>query len=287
MRADAQLESPFAPGSVHVGLDVGGRSVVVAREEIARYAAGTGARVEETDVAPAFLYHSEVFRDVSWYLPNLIGNLHARQEWELFHPMRVGDALRSRVTVVERYAKRGRLYVVAEVLWTDAEGRWLQRSRTHQSFLPEDQVPAGGVVVGRERRPKRRFDTSGSGVEIHSFERRITQEMCDAFSGPARNYHNDREKARELGFPEIVVQGMMPICFVAEILTRRFGGGFLWAGKLDVRLVNVVWLGDVLAARARIREIIPEGERERALLDVWCEKEDGTVALIGQASAIV
>ena len=45
-------------------------------------------------VAPALILHSEVYRDLSWYL-NIFGNLHARQEWELFQPMLVGDRVRT------------------------------------------------------------------------------------------------------------------------------------------------------------------------------------------------
>ena len=49
----------------------------------------------------------------------------------------------------------------------------------------------------------------------------------------------------ELGFPEIVVQGMLSVCLVAEMMTKRFGLGFLYGGKMDLRLVNVVWGNDI------------------------------------------
>ena len=148
----------FFPGEdVYVGRDVAGRTTTVRDADVRRYEEGTGDRHEwyrgaspfGGPVAPALLYHSEVYRDLGWYLPNLIGNLHARQEWQLFHPMRIGDTLRSQVTVVERYRKRNRDYVVNEVLITDVDGRWLQRSRTHQSFLIDD--PSDAVVVDKHR----------------------------------------------------------------------------------------------------------------------------------------
>jgi acyl dehydratase len=110
--------------------------------------------------------------------------------------------------------------------------------------------------------------------------------MCEAFSGPSRNYHTDVEMARALGFPDIVVQGMMSVCFVADLVTERYGVGFLAAGKLDVRLVNVVWPGDAITARGRVRERVAEGTRTRVHLDVWCSKPDGTVTVVGTASAL-
>jgi acyl dehydratase len=268
-------------------MDLGGRQFTVSTTDVARYIAGTGTANVPSSYAPPLLYHSEVYRDLRWYLPNIIGNLHARQEWELFHPMRVGDTVRSRSTVVDRYRKRDRLYVVNEVLLTDGDGRWLQRSRTHQSFLADN--PDDGLVVDRDRekRPERRFAVGeGDGEEIAAQERTITAAMCEAFSGPGRNYHTDREMAQALGFPDIVVQGMMSICFLSDIMTARFGLGWPCGGRFDVRLVNVVWAGDTLTARGKIRERLREGTRERIVLDVWCAKADGTVATVGTASAI-
>jgi acyl dehydratase len=101
-----------------------------------------------------------------------------------------------------------------------------------------------------------------------------------------KSYHTDQEMARALGFPDIVVQGMMSVCFVADLMTKRYGVGFLSAGKLDVRLVNVVWPGDAIAAEGKVREVVGEGSRQRAHVDVWCAKEDGTVTIVGTASAI-
>jgi len=278
----------FAPQEVHVGQDVGGRDVRVSDADVDRYRHGTAGDDLPTDRAPALCYHSEVYRDLAWYLPNLIGNLHARQEWELFHPLRVGDPVRSHVTVVERYRKRNRDYVVAEVLWTTPAGRWLQRSRTHQSFVADDPGNALVVDKDRERRPDRRFELpAGPGETLPPRTRTVTHDMCQTFSGPTRNYHTDREMARALGFPDIVVQGMMSVCFVADALALRYGAGWHHGGKLDVRLVNVVWPGDTITARGLVREIVPEGARQRALLDIWSTKADGTVTVIGTASALL
>jgi hypothetical protein len=145
------------------------------------------------------------------------------------------------------------------------------------------------VVVDRdrERRADRRFEVPETGDDLPLLPRRVTVAMCEAFSGPSKNYHNDRESARMLGFPDIVVQGMMSVCFVADALAARFGAGWHAGGKLDVRLVNVVWVDDVVTARGRIRETAPEGAGTRALLDVWASKGDGTVAVVGSASALL
>lgn len=286
----------FDHHDVYVGKDIGGREIRITPEIIATYQAGTGDEHSwyrgsspfGGAIAPALLLHSEVYRDLSWYLPNLVGNLHAKQEWELFAPMPVGGLVRTRSTVVERYRKRNRDYIVNEVLVTDSDGRWLQRSRTHQSFLSDTPDPSGDVVdKSREKRSDRRFEIGGgAGARLTPVTRHITLAMCDAFSGPAKNYHNDREMARMLGFPDVVVQGMMSICFVSEVMTHAFGAGWFLGGKLSLNLVNVVWGEEAITTCGQIREQAPEGKLTRVHVDVWGEKPDGTKTVIGTASAL-
>jgi acyl dehydratase len=292
------------PAEIYVGRDFGRHDYVVTDELVAAYGSAlddhnpiyTGPSPFAGAVAPALLFHSEVyhFRDhpkaqPSWYLPNLYGNLHARQEWELFRPMMVGDAVHTRSWITDRYSKRGRDYVVNEVLFFDAEDRVSARQRTHQSFLSETKNE--GVVIDktREKSSGRSFevDTSGALEEIDPVRKEITLDMCFKFSGPHKNYHNDKEFAIRLGFPDIVVQGMMSTCFLSEMLTLRYGGGWIAGGKLDVNLVNIVWQSDILTCRGFVRELTPEADRRRAHLDVWVEKADGTKVTIGKASALV
>ena len=273
---------------VYVGKDLGGHEYQADPQRIAVYEAGTEDRNPRyRDLAPALLFHSECYTFLQdWYLPNLVGNLHARQEWELFAPLRVGERIRTRAFVAERYAKRNRDYVVCETLLFAPDGSVALRGRTHQSFLAEQ---LDGVVVDKERekRSDRRFEIrAGTGRDIAASPQRITLEMCKAFSGPSENYHTDREMARALGFPDIVVQGMMALCILSGLLTREFGEGWYRGGKMNVNLVNVVWCDDTIAARAKVREEVAEGSRTRAQLDVWCEKADGTKVVVGSASAL-
>jgi acyl dehydratase len=285
------MAEPFhSEYDVFVGRDMGGHEYTITPEIVRRHADGTGDRKASASsgaVAPALLFHSEVYRNLAWYLPNLIGNLHAKQEWELFHPMHVGDTVRTRSTVVERYVKRNREYVVNEVLIADADGRWLQRSRTHQSFLIEEGRAGFVVDKDREKRSDRTFFAGeGSGPALTPADKTITHAMCIAFSGPHKSYHTDQEMARALGFPDIVVQGMMSVCFISEIMTDNFDAGWFCGGKLSVSLVNVVWPNDRLMVRGKIREEVREGSKTRVHCDVWCEKPDGVKTIVGTASAL-
>ena len=289
----------FDAKEVYVGRDFGGADYEISADAIENYIAATGddhpwyrgASPLGYPIAPALVVHSAVFRTFDWYLPNVFGNLHARQEWEGFSAVRVGETLHSRSVVVERYAKRDREYVVNEVLLMGADGRVVQRSRTHQSFLLASGggVDGGGFAVDREREKSstRVFKVGDRGGEaIAAPPRPISQAMCMAFSGPGINYHTDAEAARKLGFPDIVVQGMWSVCLIAEMMTQCFGLGFLMGGKFDLRLVNVLWVDEVSGPHGRIIERRPEGKRTRAVVEVWCEKADGTKTIVGSASAL-
>jgi N-terminal half of MaoC dehydratase/MaoC like domain len=289
----------FGAQEVYVGRDFGGAAYEISADAIENYIAATGddhpwyrgASPVGYPVAPALVVHSAVFRTFDWYLPNRFGNLHARQEWEGFSPIRAGETVHSRSVVVDRYTKRDREYVVNEVLLIGADGRIVQRSRTHQSFLIAQDTGAegGGFAVDREREKSsaRVFKVGERGGEaIAAPARPISQAMCMAFSGPGVSYHTDAEAAHKLGFPDIVVQGMWSVCLIAEMMTQRFGLGFMFGGKFDLRLVNVLWVDEVSGPHGRIIERRAEGKRTRAVVEVWCEKADGTKTIVGTASAL-
>ncbi len=245
----------------------------------------------DDDVAPPLLHHSECYKFVGeWYLKNLFGNLHAQQDWELFAPLRIGSRIRTRSTIVARYHKRRRDYVINETDVVDAaDGRLLVRGRTHQSFLPAQEEQGDGFVVdestAQKKAPRPPFPTA-TGADLGAVTKTIDARRCWMFSGPGKNYHTDREQAEKLGFPNIVVQGMMTTCFASEVMQNQFGMGFLEGGKMSLKLTNVVWVDETLTAFGKVREHAREGSKTRVYCDVWVEKEDGTRVLIGDASAL-
>ena len=143
---------------IYVGRDFGRHDIVIDAAEVAKYAGAlddhnpiyTGASPFGGPVAPALVRHSEVYeyRDAehpaapSWYLPTLYGNLHARQEFEMFAPVMVGDVIYARSVIADRYVKRGRDYVVPEDLFQLAEDVVLHRIRLSYEALAEGQKPA-------------------------------------------------------------------------------------------------------------------------------------------------
>ena len=167
------------------------------------------------------------------------------------------------------------------------------RGRPHQSFLPEEgkepEKGGAGFVVDRDsatrKQPRPAFPTA-TGTDLGTLEKQIDERRCWMFSGPGANYHTDREQARKLGFPTIVVQGMMSTCFVSQIMHDSFGEGWLRGGKMSVKLTNVLWVDEHVVARGKVREEVPEGGATRVHCDVWVEKDDETRVSLGTASAL-
>jgi hypothetical protein len=100
--------NPFEKDKHYVGRDMGGREVEITPALVEQFTAGTGddnpwyrgATPLDGPLAPALILHSEVYRDLTWYLPNIYGNLHARQEWDLFAPIPLGARVRKRGTTL-------------------------------------------------------------------------------------------------------------------------------------------------------------------------------------------
>jgi len=279
-----------------VGRHCGSNSYDVTPEVVAFYADALDDHSPlYREVAPPLLHHSECYMFVGeWYLKNLFGNLHAQQDWELFAAIAVGARVRSRSTIIERFSKRGRDYVVNETDLVDAgDGRLLVRGRTFQSFLPpKEREGDSGFVVDestaqrkKNREPRPAFPAA-TGPDLAPVKKTVDERRCWMFSGPGRNYHTDREQARNFGFPNIVVQGMMSTCFVAQVMQGAFGMGWVEGGKMSVKLTNVLWVDESVTAHGKIREEVAEGSRTRVHCDVWVEKDDATRVVLGTASAV-
>jgi len=279
----------------YVGRFCGSNQYAITPEVVAFYSEALDDRSPSwAKVAPPLLHHSECYKFVGeWYLKTLFGNLHAQQDWELFAPIAVGSNVRSVSTIIDRYAKRGRLYVVNETDLFDADThQLLVRSRTHQSFLPDGETDASadeGFVVDEKTaasKPARPPFPTATGPDLAAIEKTVDERRCWMFSGPGRNYHTDREQARKLGFPNIVVQGMMTTCFVSQVMHDAFGDGWLRGGRMSLKLTNVLWVDEHVVARGKERETTREGRAERVHCDVWVEKDDGSRVALGTASAI-
>ena len=135
------------------------------------------------------------------------------------------------------------------------------------------------------------------GDELHGPVRAITPQriewydsgMLSAATDELRqvgsNIHTDVEFAKREGFPTANADGMIATNWCSQMLLRAFGIDYLMHGELRTKYIKPVNLGVELHVRGRVREaaVQPDGNT-RYVVDVWCEDEQGTKLVDGDAT---
>ena len=85
--------------------------------------------VDKLGITPPGISISQHARMKFAALPEMRASIWAKSEHEFLKPMKVGSRIIIRGKVVEKYAKRGRNYVVSEYETVDEAGEVLLRSR--------------------------------------------------------------------------------------------------------------------------------------------------------------
>ena len=228
-------------------------------------------------------------------------SLHAKQEFEVFKPVRLGQKVIVTGRFVDKYIRREKPYIVFEAEARDEDGELVLRGRsTQMRGLKPGVVKAGGSPVPSERpAAPTPIDASGPVVETASKDivigarvkplvKRVTQEQMTVFTGTGRkSIHIDLDVALKSGLPNTVAQGMMSAAYVAETLTKFFGNGWRRGGQLSVSFISPVYPGDTITTNGVVREIVPEGHSQRVVLDVWCENQAGKKVTVGTGSGLV
>ena len=214
------------------------------------------------------------------------GNLWIRQEWDIRKPMLQGETYRRSSKIEDIYQWRDRTVVKQQVTLWSLDDEVMAIGVHHQSYLlgKSDQ----GTVKLRDPKSKegvRKFRIP-DGDTVGPVESDISLEMCGTFFHGNKNYHTDKDAAKELGFEEVVVGGRLTVSYIGDMMDRRFGKGWFEGGKLDVKFTNIVWPNDHVIARGVITDRVQENGGTRANVAVWMEKPDGTVCIVGTASAL-
>ena len=69
--------------------------------------------------------------------------LHAKMEFNFVEPVRLGMRVRTRGTVIDKYERRGKPYMVTEYVTVDEMGRVLVRGQFTQMIIPEPEASHG------------------------------------------------------------------------------------------------------------------------------------------------
>jgi acyl dehydratase len=281
------------PEEAYVGKDLGSMDFTVSDEVLEHYFEGLEIDPSWYSSQPPYgkpLAPSMILTNVDTGFSgagfkNNFGTLWMRQQWEVHKPMFQGETYRKSSRVVDIYEWRNRTVVNQEVTLWSPGGELMARGNHHQSYMLNQ---SSGTVKLRDPKSKegvRKFDVP-AGEGIGPVESDITLDMCGIFFHGNKNYHNDKKAAEQLGFKDVVVGGRMTMSFIGDLMDRHFGKAWYEGGTLDIKFTNIVWPGDHVIARGVITDRVKENGRTRANVAVWMEKPDGTVVIVGTASAL-
>ncbi len=210
--------------------------------------------------------------------------LHAKMTFEFLEPIRPGMRVRSHGTVVDKYVRRDKKYMVTEFVTADRTGTALVRGRFTQMLIePGTQAPSKAAASDHAG-----AGTMTAGPELPSLKKEITQRQIDAYSiVRANSIHTDERWAKAKGLRTTLAQGMMSTAYVSEMMTSLCGAGFVKGGGMSVAFIRPVYAGDRLTVHGVVNERTPEHGGTRVVVDVWCDNQHGEKTAAGTASGLL
>jgi acyl dehydratase len=225
--------------------------------------------------------------------------LHAREELELFGPIKVGQRVALRARVTDKLLKRGEPYLVFAAEVSDEDGNPLLRAK--QTELLRSNI---GGLVGRRAAPLKDDLMTGAnstlspvaelashsaeiGSVLPSISKKITAEQMFVFSFGVPNIHTDSTIASESGLSGPIAQGLMSTGYLSQLLVDFFGIAWFESGWTSHAFIRPVSPGDTLTVHGRIqdKQVVTNGTR--LVLEVWCRNQTGDLTTVGNASAVV
>lgn len=125
-------------------------------------------------------------------------------------------------------------------------------------------------------------------MRIEWYDSAMLSAATDELRQVGSNIHTDPEYAKTQGFSGVNADGMIMTNWCSEMLVRAFGIHYVERGELRTKFIKPVNLGVLLHVRGRVKEV-GKGEKGGTLyaLDVWCEDQNGTKLVDGDAKVEV
>ena len=132
------------------------------------------------------------------------------------------------------------------------------------------------------------YEVAGSSKKMTSYRTWLFSGGWPRFDGwPAKNVHTDLAVAQQSGLPTRAASGAMMQGYLCELMVDLFGAGWLERGRLSLKFIRIVDVGDTITARARVSARRPEAGGARFDLQVWCENQRGEHVVVGTGTGWV
>jgi hypothetical protein len=270
----------------------------------------TGENGERPIAHPGFMLNmSNSTKSPSHWMPPGFMGLQAGEDNEFIRPMYVGEHFEVTWQITKTWEDHGRIFRLTDTKVIDDDGnlrlRRFSKSGAYSKELAEERKkleasgakPKRGPAVVDESIQKkfRPADAAiGKNAEIgESFvgmKRVVGFERLTTFSGgplslapdwPRVNHHTTHEYAKERGTHTLFASGTQYQGYLVAMLVDMFGWDFLTTGKLEFKIIKIVYQDDVITPGFTITAK-DEGEDGVTYgIDLWTHNQDWHKTMLG------
>jgi acyl dehydratase len=133
---------------------------------------------------------------------------------------------------------------------------------------------------------QRYYEDVRVGAELPAVQRTATTERLVRYHAAAGDWHPihfDYQYARSVGFPTVILQGMLKAGWLAQMVTD-WAGPKAWVKKFATQYRQIDVPLDTLTCRGRVTGKHVTGEEHLVELEVWVENGQGEVTTRGTAT---
>lgn len=133
------------------------------------------------------------------------------------------------------------------------------------------------------------FDDVHEGMPLPPVVRETSVMQLVEYAGASRDFyiiHHDRDYARSIGLPDIIIQGSLKSAFLGQLVTGWMGEwGTLKSLEVQYRGIDVP--GQPLTAKGTVTRAYMEGGEGHLDCDIWLENADGERTTRGRATVVL
>jgi acyl dehydratase len=126
------------------------------------------------------------------------------------------------------------------------------------------------------------------GYELQSVVKNITDDSIYnysiRYSGTyVKMIHIDKESAKRMGFPELVVQGSQTLDYANEMLFKEYGERAIDNCSVNAVFLKPVLSKDILTLKGQVKESTQNEVDNYIVLDIWAENKLQEKVMAGEA----
>ena len=127
------------------------------------------------------------------------------------------------------------------------------------------------------------------GYELPTIIKNITEESIYnysmRYSGTyVKMIHVDKDSAKRLGFPELVVQGSQTLDYANELLFKVYRERAIDHCTVNAVFTKPVLTGDILTVSGKVKDKKQEESNTYIIVDIWVENKLSEKVMLGEAT---